>query len=212
MRLFLSSEDFGRHPEALVELAGENTKVAFVNNAKDAWPDEDRLEKTEEKKQGFHQLGFEVHELDLRGFFGQPGLLEDELKTFGMVWASGGNTFILRRAMKASGLDKILQKRLADDSLVYGGSSAGSIVATPSLHGTELGDNPREIPKHYSKPIVWQGLGLVPFYIVPHFGSGWFGKEAGDMVAYLEKRKLPYKTLEDGQVIVIEGRKKELLK
>lgn len=212
MRLFLSSEDFGRYPEALVELAGENTKVAFVNNAKDAWPDEDRLEKTEEKKQGFHKLGFEVHELDLRGYFGRPKLLEEELKTFGMVWASGGNTFILRRAMKVSGLDKVLQNRLADDSLVYGGSSAGSIIATPSLHGTELGDDPREISKHYSRPIVWQGLSLVPFYIVPHYRSDWFGREADSMAAYFMKRNLPYKTLEDGQVIIIEGQKKELLK
>lgn len=212
MRLFLSSEDFGKYPEALVELAGDNTKVAFVNNAKDNWSAEDRIEKTEEKKQGFHQLGFEVHELDLRGFFGQPKQLEEELKSFGMIWASGGNTFILRRAMKTSGLDKILQKRLGEDSLVYGGSSAGSIIATPSLHGTELGDDPNEIPQHYPREIVWQGLNLVDFYIVPHFKSDWFGKEADAMVAYLEKRKLPYKTLKDGQVIIIDGTKKELLK
>lgn len=212
MRLFLSSEDFGRYPEALVELAGENTKVAFINNAKDDWTLEDRTEKTEEKKHAFNQLGFDVHEVDLRGYFGSPNKLEADLKDYGFVWASGGNTFILRRAMKASGLDNILKKRLADDSLIYGGSSAGSIVATPSLHGTEYGDDPSVIPEHYSKEIVWKGLNLVPFYIVPHYKSGWFGQEAADMEAYLKKKDLPYRTLEDGQVIIIEGRKKEFLK
>ena len=121
MRLFLSSEGFGNYPEALIELVGDNTKIALINNAKDDLTFDDRTEKTEEKKHDFHQLGFEVHELDLRSYFTKPKKLEADLKKFGLVWASGGNTFILRRAMKASGLDKILKKRLEEGSIVYGG-------------------------------------------------------------------------------------------
>lgn len=211
MRLFLSSEDFGKYPEALVELVGDNTKAAFINNAKDELSFEDRSEKTEEKKHSFHQLGFDVHELDLRSYFGQPNKLEKELKNYGLVWAAGGNTFVLRQAMKSSGLDKVLKKRLAEDSIAYGGSSAGSIVATPSLHGTELGDDSKVVPEHYDKKIIWEGLNLVPFYIVPHSNSDWFAKEADEMAGYLNTKKLPYRRLEDGQVIVIEGDKEEFL-
>lgn len=212
MRLFLSSEGFGNYPEALVELVGDSVKTAFINNAKDYYSEEDRLEKTEEKKHGFRQLGFEVHEFDLRSYFGQADKLQDDLGDYGLVWASGGNTFILRRAMKASGLDKILLKRLADDSIAYGGSSAGSIVATPSLHGTELGDDSNVTPKGYDKTIVWEGLNSVPFHIVPHYKSDWFSKEADDMISYLKQHGLPYRTLQDGQVIVVDGDKTEFLK
>lgn len=211
MRLFLSSQDFGNYPEALVELVGDNTKTVFINNAKDDWSSEDRSEKTEEKKHEFRQLGFEVHEIDLRAYFDKPKQLEEALKDFGLVWCSGGNTFILRRALAQSGLDTILAKRLAEDSLCYGGSSAGAIIATPSLRGTELGDDPGLIPGGYKTEIIWDGLDLVSFHIVPHFGSDWFGKEAEDMAAYLEKNNLPHKKLSDGQVIIVNGDKKEFL-
>lgn len=210
MRLFLSSEDFGRYPEVLVGLVGENTKTAFINNAKDYYSTEDRLEKTEEKKQAFHKLGFEVHELDLRAYFGKPSELEEAINDFGLVWASGGNTFILRRAMAQSGLDYILKRRLGTDSLAYGGSSAGAIVATPSLRGTEPGDDPAAVPKGYQKEVIWEGLNLVDFHIVPHYQSDWFGKEAEGMEEYLKTHGLNYKTLKDGQVIVIDNDKKEL--
>ena len=209
MRLFLSSENFGRYPEVLVELAGENTKTALVNNAKDYWSIEDRIEKTEQKKQLFHQLGFTVHEIDLRAYFGKEKVLKESLKNYGLVWAGGGNTFILRRAMALSGLDSILKTRLAEDSIVYGGSSAGAIIPTPGLQGVELGDNPNEIPNGYPKKVIWEGLNLVDFHIVPHYESDWFGKEAEEMEKYLKGRKLPYRTLKDGQVIVIDHGKKE---
>lgn len=211
MRLFLSSQDFGNYPEVLVELVGDNTKTALISNAKDDWISNDRTEKTEEKKHEFRQLGFEVYEIDLRSYFNKAEELETLLKDFGLVWCTGGNTFMLRRAMAQSGLDTILAKRMAADNLAYGGSSAGAIVATPSLHGTELGDDPGMIPHGYNKKIIWEGLALVPFYIVPHFGSDWFGKEAEDMAAYLEKKNLPHKKLSDGQVIAINGDKEEFL-
>ena len=91
------------------------------------------------------------------------------------------------------------------------GSSAGAIVATPSLRGTELGDDPAVTPEHYDKKITWSGLNLVPFHIVPHYNSGWFTKEANEMRNYLDMHKIEHKTLKDGQVIVVEGTKVEFL-
>jgi dipeptidase E len=168
MRLFLSSQDFGIYPEVLIELTGNNKKVAFINNAKDDWSTYDRREKVEEKKVEFERLGFEFDELDLRGYFGKSNKLLNKLSSFGLVWAAGGNTFILRRAAAQSGLDKILKELIENDKLVYGGSSAGAILATPSLHGVEFGDDPKNIPEDYNEQIIWDGLNFVPFHIVPH--------------------------------------------
>jgi dipeptidase E len=215
MRLFLSSQDFGNYPEALIELIGDNTKTAFINNAKDDYSVEDRTEKTEAKKHILHQVGLEVHELDLRSYFGSPKKLQTDLSDFGLVWTAGGNSFILRRAMKASGLDKVLKKRLADDSIVYGGFSAGACVTAPSLHGIEYGDRPQPdvVPSNYPiKETVWEGLGLVKFMVVPHYKSDWFGEEADKSIEYFKQHKIPYRPLKDGQVIVIEGDNEEFLK
>src|SRR3990167_1920870 len=113
MRLFLSSQDFGDYPEVAAKLAGRNRKAAYVKNAQDDKPDERDLS-TPEKKLMFEAAGFEFEEIDLRNYFGKSKDLLNKLSNFGSFWSSGGNTFILRRAMKASGLDEILKQLLKE--------------------------------------------------------------------------------------------------
>ena len=50
----------------------------------------------------------------------------------------GGNSFLLLRAMKQSGFDKLIVPLVENDILVYAGFSAGAVLATPTLHGIEL--------------------------------------------------------------------------
>ncbi len=155
-----------------------------------------------------------LEELDLRMYFGKTKELEETLTGFGAVWCAGGNTFILRRAMKASGLDKLLIKRLNEDSIVYGGSSAGSCVTAPSLDGIQHGDRPGPdvVPHNYpDKATVWEGLNLVPYMIVPHCDSDWFKEEAENSIKHLKEHNIAFKALKDGQVIVINGDTEELL-
>jgi dipeptidase E len=215
MRLFLSSQDLGNYPDVVAKLAGKNKKAAFVKNAQDDIPPEERNFSIPEKKKMFESAGFEFEELDLRDYFGKPEKLLNKLSNFGLIWCSGGNTFILRRAMTASGLDEILKDLLKRDKIVYGGSSAGSCVTAPSLRGIQFGDRPKPdvVPDNYPiKETIWDGLDSVPFMIVPHCKSDWFGKEADRTIAYLKKHKLPHRALKDGQVIVINGDKEEFLK
>jgi dipeptidase E len=215
MRLFLSSQDFGNYPEALIKLVGKNKKAAFIKNAQDDKSPEERNFSIPEKKDMFQSASFEFEELDLRDYFGERKKLLNKLSNFGLVWCSGGNTFILRRAMAASGLDSILKDLLSKDQIVYGGSSAGSCVTAPSLQGIENGDRPHPdiVPDGYPiKEPIWDGLNIVPFMIVPHYNSDWFKKEADATIQYLEEHKLSYRKLKDGQVIVIDGDKEEFLK
>jgi dipeptidase E len=212
MRLFLSSENLGNYPKVFFDLHGENKKLAFTENAKDDWSEKDRAAKVEEHKQQFESEGFEFVELDLREYFGEPERLESFLKDFGGIWVAGGNSFFLRKAFAYSGLDKLLIKLIKEDKIAYGGSSAGSIIVTPNLRGSEHGDYPHVVPKGYKKGIIWEGLNLVPFYIVPHYKSDWWGKEADLMISYLKKENLKYYVLKDGQAVLIDGDKEEFLK
>lgn len=214
MRLFLSSQDLGNYAERARRLAGANNRAAFIKNAQDMYPPEQRNDSTPEKKKMFEDAGFEFEELDLREYFGKPDKLLSKLSNFGSFWSSGGNTFILRRAMKASGLDEILKKLLAEDKILYGGWSAGACVTSGDLHGLDGGDHPGTdiVPPDYPvKETLWEGLGLVDFAVVPHYQSDWFGDEADRWVTYLKAHKRPYRTLKDGQVMVIDGCKEEFL-
>lgn len=214
MRLFLSSQDLGNYAQQAAELAGRNNKAAYVKNAQDDKPAEERNWSTPDKKKMFEAVGFEFEELDLRDYFGKAEKLAKKLSDFGSLWSSGGNTFILRRAFMASGLDKILKDLLTQDKIIYGGWSAGACIAARSLHGIEYGDRPQPdvVPKEYPiRKTIWEGLNLVPFMVVPHCDSTWFGEQVDATIQYLEEHKIPYKKLKDGQVIMVDGDKEEFL-
>ena len=205
MRLYLSSHGLGAQSELLNEMVGANRRMLFVDNAKDGGNLLERQLHVKEKLEEFRQLGYEPYELDLRDYFGRAEILQSIVAAAGLVFVSGGNTFILRRAMQYSGFDEIISQLLRNDELVYGGSSAGSIVMTKTLHGTENGDDPYVVPEGYNPEIIWNGLGLVYPQLVPHFGSDYFGDEAQAMVDYFDTNGLTYETLRDDEVYVVHG-------
>lgn len=214
MRLFLSSQDLGRYAEVASRMAGSNKKALYIKNAQDNLPPEERNFSTPEKKKMFEAAGFEFEEIDLRDYFGKPDKLLSKLSNYGSFWSSGGNTFILRRAFAASGLDKILTDLLKNDQILYGGWSAGAMIMAPDLKGPDWSEEDRShiVPEGYKTKVIWQGLNLVPFYIVPHFGSGIHGDSPQKLANYYKSKKLRHYDLEDGQVVVIDGEKTEFLK
>lgn len=211
MRLYLSSHGFGNHLERLQSMVGDNKKMLFIDNAKDYLTENERAVHIAEKKLEFEEAGFEFYELDLRHYFEKNDLLAPIVAASGLVWASGGNTFLLRRAMQYSGLDAILTEGLKQNLFVYGGSSAGSIVMTKTLRGTENGDDPYVVPDGYQEEIVWNGLGMIYPQLVPHYGSDWFGEQAQAMANYFDHNGLKYEVLRDGEVYVVDEAYEEKL-
>jgi dipeptidase E len=108
--------------------------------------------------------------------------------------------------MRTSGFDRVIRDLLAADAIAYGGYAAGAVVAGPSLQGLELMDDPWEVPDGYDDPLVWSGLGLTPFVVVPHFRSRHPEAAAAEkVVSYMAARKARYRALSDGEVIVRTG-------
>lgn len=206
MRLYLSSYGIGNHPEELIKIVGENKKAAVIVNAGDLNTPEGRAERLQQEITNLSNLGFEPEELDLRQYFGKEIELKNRLSQFGLVWVRGGNSFILRRAYTQSGFENIIKDLLEKDSLVYGGYSAAICVIQPSMHGTELVDDPTSIPDGYKPEFDWNGLNLINYHVAVHYKSD--HKESADVdkeVEYLEKNNIPYKPLRDGEVIVIRN-------
>src|SRR5690606_7325684 len=102
-------------------------------------------------------------DLDLREYFDAPAALAERLSGLDLVWAVGGNSFVLARAMVQSGFYPALQERLADDDFRYGGYSAGSVVMAPDLDGIHVVDDPTVVPDGYPADVEPAGAGLVPF-------------------------------------------------
>lgn len=207
MKFYLSSYKIGNETEKLKALIPTNNKkTAYISNALDFSTDIERRKQSEQSDiEQLKPFGLDIELLDLRDYFGKKVELEKKIVEFGVIWVRGGNCFVLRQAMKLSGLDVILKDLLKKDDILYGGYSAGVCVLAPTLKGMELVDDPNVHPYDAQKEIFWDGVGILDYTIVPHYKSD--HPESGkvdETVEYMKKNKIPFKPLKDGEVIIIE--------
>jgi dipeptidase E len=204
MKLFLSSYRLGDSPKKLIELYSDNKKIAVIANSMDFVSEKDRRESVQQEINDLLSLGLSPKELDLRNYFSKESELKEEIISYGGVWVRGGNTFILRRAMCQSGFDKIIKEKVKDPNFVYSGYSAGICVLSKTLRGLDIVDNPNIAPQRYNPDIIWDGIGIINFSIAPHYNSNHPESEMVDKtVEYFKENNLPFKTLRDGEVLII---------
>jgi dipeptidase E len=208
MRLYLSSFRMGDQSECLLELVDRDRPAAVIANAIDDASPEGRKEGVQRELDDLSELGFETHELDLRAHFEAPRQIAAELSAYGLVWLRGGNVFLLRYALAASGADAALVELLRDDALVYGGYSAGPCVLGPSLRAFELVDDPGAVGAAYGAEPRWDGLEVLDYVIVPHVDSPEHPEtdRCNELAEHFRAEGLPHRTLRDGEVLVIDDR------
>ena len=206
MKLYLSSYFFGNNPSILAHLVGANKKAAVIANSTDFLTHSERAERVQAEIKSLSNLGLQPEELDLREYFGTSKDIGKKLSEYGLLWLRGGNVFVLRRAMAQSGFDEVIHPLLERGEIVYGGYSAGACVITPNLHGLDLVDDPNIVPDGYKSEVIWQGLGIVDFAIAPHYRSDHpESAQVEKITEYFKEHDILYKTLPDGEVIVING-------
>ncbi|HLD85169.1 MAG TPA: Type 1 glutamine amidotransferase-like domain-containing protein [archaeon] len=206
MKFYLSSYKIGNEPEKLKQLVS-NGKIGYISNALDfsSANKERRKKHIESDITDLRNLGLEVELLDLKAYFGKQSGLKKKIDKLGEVFVSGGNTFVLRQAMKLSGFDKIFKQLVKRKDFLYAGYSAGICVLAPDLKALKIVDDPKDKPYRQVKQTIWKGLGFLDYIILPHYKSN--HPESADIdkeVEYCKKNKIPFKTLRDGEVIIIK--------
>jgi dipeptidase E len=166
MKLYLSSKSIPS-PRDLAALIGkpiDAISVALIPNSKDFFAEHARNYLVNDFVTYMKQLGLNVEVVDLRDY-SHDDVLKQKLASYDLIWAMGGNTFNLRYEMKRSGFEKIIRE-LLDEGVVYGGDSAGALVAGISIAGVESADKPQ-----FAEEVITEGLDLVPFFFLPHADS-----------------------------------------
>jgi dipeptidase E len=204
MKYYLSSYEIGNETEKLKMLVPKG-KIGYIPNARDfTGADPERRAKRNENDMGsLRELGLEVEMLNLQDYFGKRNELKRKLEELGAIFISGGNVFVLRQAMKLSGIDEILEE-IKETNFLYAGYSAAGCVLAPSLKGMDIVD-PLDTPYDEQKEILWDGLGFVDFRFMPHWDSN--HPESADIdkeIAYCKENNITYKAIRDGEVIIIE--------
>ena len=197
----------GDHADTLVAMTRPCARVAIIANALDNFPDFQRSYLSNEVHPLFARHGFVTEDFDLRSYFDRNDALAADLSAFDIIWATGGNSFLLRRAMRASGFDKIIRPLLEQTNLVYGGWSAGSVVAACDLFGIDHVDDPHATaPGYPTGETLWEGLGLIDCSLVPHVESDHPESPAAtESVALIRASGRRVQPLRDGEVMVVEN-------
>jgi dipeptidase E len=151
-----------------------------------------------EDVQPFRDMGFTVTMYDLAEVKTVPAEFLDQ---FQAIYVSGGNTFYLLKHLKRTGLFETLRNRVLDGKIIYMGSSAGSVVATPDItYAGEL-DDPSLGDGNNT------GFGFVSYSILPHMDHEGFGPKVMEQLRDWKPEYGEVRPMNDGQVIVLsEGR------
>ncbi len=207
MKFYLSSFKLGNLSDELIKLMPDNKKIGYIPNAGDYTNTNLEKRNSWEKSdmQSLRDLGLTVEYLNLMEYFGNINDLRNKINELGGVFIRGGNTFILRQAMKLSGFDIIFSELLKKDNFLYSGYSAGICVLAPDLKALQIVDDPTDNPYEELEETIWEGLGFLEFIVLPHYNSN--HPESADIdkeVQYCKKNNIPFKTLRDGEVIIIK--------
>ena len=214
MRLYLASHNLGPYTNELLKLVGEGRKALFIENARDYYPDEKRANDLQEKLAMLSKLGFEVEELNLRNYFGKQDKLRNFIDSYkpDLIYASGGNVFLLATAYHLSGFDEILREDLANDKYVYGGFSAGTmaICKTIRIYGHDH-LVPERVPEVYGVNAVLDGIGLVDYQLIPHADVPEHLETTKEYIERIEGAGLKALPLNQEAVIVVNGNSQRIL-
>lgn len=203
MRLFLTSMAISyTQGRVFLDLVGKkhskDVKVALIENAADVYA-EGNKDWMYENRSSIQALGFNVDLVDLEDYrLGKKGLL-DRLKESDAIWLGGGNTYYLRWILKETRADSMI-RGLVERGKVYGGGSAGAIIAGPTINYFQPADNPDEAPEE-----ILTGLGITDTVIVPHWGNEKYGEIMKGVSEKLVENGYAPVHLTDEQAYIING-------
>lgn len=168
IKLFLSSLAISDSQSVeLAKLVGkepENIKLALIENAADTYADGSRAW-VDQNRAAIQSHDFDVEIIDIRKYKGKLPELKAKLTAKDVIWFGGGNTYYLRWLLKDLGVDKLLTD-VVERGVVYGGGSAGAIIAGPTLKHFETADDPKDAPE-----VILDGLHFTNSVVVPHMDN-----------------------------------------
>ncbi len=177
------------HPEpAMREFLGAGQRVAFVPFAL-----RDHAAYTAKVRERLGRMDLDVVPIDD---------LDADLDRADAIFVGGGNTFRLLKTLYDRDLLAPIRERVRD-GLPYLGSSAGTVIAAPTMRTTN------DMP--IVEPPSFNALALVPFQINPHYldpdpQSTHKGETREERIReFLEENETPVVGLREGSILRIEN-------
>ncbi|MSR85751.1 hypothetical protein EXS71_04965 [Candidatus Uhrbacteria bacterium] len=140
MKLFLTSscisENLASDFLQFLDKSLKDTKFYFIPTATDV---EENKFYTAKSLDDIARLGINPVWYSLR--FKNKELIREELADADVVWVGGGNTFYLLNIARESGFFEVINDLVRNKGVIYGGTSAGTILASPSIEIAGWGED-----------------------------------------------------------------------
>ncbi|BBM36686.1 peptidase E [Pseudoleptotrichia goodfellowii] len=120
-------------------------------------------------KKALEKLGMTVDTLEISAL--EITEISKRIKENDFIYVTGGNTFFLLSELKRTGADKVIIEEINNGKL-YIGESAGAMITSKNIEYVKLMDNAEKAPNLKN----FDALGLIEFYIVPHYKNFPFQK------------------------------------
>lgn len=181
-------------------------KTAFITTPVEGDSDQDDLSWVQEDRDGLNNNGFITFDYTITGKTNDQ--IKHNLNGIEIIYISGGNEFFLKEKGNKNNFAECV-KELINSGVIYIGTSAGSIIAGTSM--VEL-QNPTDL-SILKNPVDTTGFGLVPYTILPHWGSKdfhdrWLSKESFN---YMFSGKTPLIALNNYQYIEVIGDESQII-
>ena len=176
-------------------------KVAFVTTAgnvyeKTPWIDDDRAELLE--------LGFQIEDVDVKDQ--TVAYLKEKFDNTDIIFVAGGNTIYLLEQMQKSNCLELIRNEVMGGK-IYIGSSAGSIIAGPSIEAEKVYEDAED----YNVLLhSYDGLHLVDFVVIPHENNTEYAPYHQKILEQF-KDKYQFKVLSDSQAILVNENGAQLI-
>jgi dipeptidase E len=140
-------------------------KLAFISTAAEV--EKGSLFWLEADKNMLAKVGFKVYSFSFTSKSSEQ--VKEALEPMDVFFFSGGNTYFLLQEIQRSKCASYINERV-EQGTTYIGSSAGSIVACPSLHLVGSADDISLAPKL----VGMQGMELTDVVVYPHWANEYF--------------------------------------
>jgi len=111
------------------------------------------------------ESGFEIQNFDLRKTEDVNQLLNETI--YNGIFVAGGNSFYILELLKQTKIFEFIKNNI--DNLLYIGSSAGSVICSKNIEIIKYLDRQQD-----QNEFNLQGLDLIDFQFLPHFGHDYF--------------------------------------
>lgn len=170
--------------------------VAFVPTAANTYEDKAFVVADRTALTGF---GFEVFDIDIENE--QEISLREKLHIADILFVAGGNTFYLLDRARKSGFDRIVRE-LVDEGKYYIGSSAGAVIAGPTIEPVKSIDDSSQASDLDS----FEGFHLLDKVVIPHADHPKYAQKIQDILSDYQKQKGKIIALNENQALIISNR------